>query len=86
MITNRVITPKPGQIVEKSEWGGGTCYVEIETVHEEIKNGRPGFVGHIVRQVAMQSGRDPIRWKRSGSQFDGKWGYNDQIVRIVRDV
>lgn len=76
-----IIIPAVGDIVEKSEWGGGTCLVKVEAVHSEIKNGRPGFVGTIVRQIAMQSGRDPIRYR---STKVGKWGYLDQIVRVVK--
>lgn len=58
-----------GQVIWYDDFGGNRRRVRIESLHEDIKNGRSGFDGKWLNG-AFEGG------------FDGVWGYCSQIVTV----
>ncbi len=56
-----------GSTITYKAFGGVVRNVVVENKERDIKNGRPGFDGH-------------MEYKKSA----GVWGYDDQIVHVVR--
>jgi len=65
---------REGSIIVYSPFGGGKRRVLVDEKDSDIKNGRPGFAGH---QVDADG-------NRIGGEDEGCWGYDDQIVRVVK--
>jgi len=59
-----------GDVIDYSPFDGGSRRVVVTAREADIKNGRPGFDGNEV----------------GGSTHEGWWGYDDQILRVVRRV
>lgn len=66
----------PGDTIEV-DMGTYTRTVRVEERHPDIKNDRPGFEGTMVRE----GGR-----RVSTSEHADVWGYDSQVLRIVRGV
>ena len=64
---------REGSIIVYSPFGGGKRRVLVDEKESNIKNGRPGFSGALV-------GAD----NKPNADGDGVWGYDDQIIRVVR--
>jgi len=63
--------PHVGDILEYAAFGGEVRRIRVEAVEDDIKNGRPGFDGRLVR---------PTRGMYAGETV---WGYDDQITTII---
>lgn len=66
---------KIGDIISYNAFGGLKRTVLVEDREDEIKNGRPGFSGKLVG-----SDHKPLP-EKDGM---GVWGYDSQIVRVIR--
>lgn len=75
----RVIpTPyKVGDVIEQEVFGGQRRFVLVGERHGCIKNGMPGFDGRQCDRHGSEIGRDdPIG--------NGVWGYDYQVIRVVK--
>lgn len=63
---------KVGDVIAQQAFGGGVRYVLVEMKEEDVKNGRPGFVG-----ILVDSDGTPIK-----AEY-GVWGYDSQIVKVL---
>lgn len=61
---------KVGDVVEYRPFGGGIRRVEVTNKDADVKNGLPGFDGELV--------------DAGDQEWRGVWGYDDQIIRVVR--
>lgn len=61
-----------GDVIEYGMFGGGSRIVKVTAREANIKNGRAGFDGDLVRETGG-SGLTP---------GNGVWGYDDQIIRV----
>jgi hypothetical protein len=59
-----------GDTIEYATPGGERRVVRVDLKSDDIKNGRPGFDGTIIRAGNTATGQTV-------------WGYDDQIVRVV---
>jgi hypothetical protein len=66
---------KQGDIIRYNAFGGCGRTVLVEEKDDDIKNGRPGFHG-----VMVDSNLKPLP-EKDGM---GVWGYDSQIVRVVK--
>ena len=66
---------KIGDIIRYNAFGGCGRTVLVNDKDDDIKNGRPGFSGQLV-----DSDLNPIL-REDGS---GVWGYDAQIISVVR--
>jgi len=63
---------KLGDIIEYISMGGERRIVKIVNTEKNIKKGYPGFDGDEV---------DPKTFKPTGETY---WGYDDQILKVVK--
>lgn len=69
---------KEGSIIH-AKIGGGSYHVRVESVEENVKNGYPGWSGKVEKIIST--------FPNDGTKVgEGKWGYNDQIVKVVKDA
>ena len=65
------VRPRLGDVIEYRPLGGGpTRRVVVDEVEDDIKNGYPGFGGHLVTEDFTEP-------------TASVWGYDDQIVRFL---
>ena len=62
-----------GSILHVRDFGGNEYHVEVINKESDIKNGRSGWDGKVIKT---------IRGSEWPSEF-GKWGYDDQIIAIL---
>lgn len=65
---------KVGSIIVYNAFGGLRRRVKVEEKERDIKNGRPGFSG-----IEVDADGKPL-----GDVDHGVWGYDDQIIRVVK--
>lgn len=65
-----------GSIVQYKDFMDGIRTVKVTEVHDDIKNGKPGFVG-----VCLDNERLPIRHD-DGEPFM-VWGYKNQVFAEI---
>lgn len=69
---NRKKIYKVGSVIVYSPFGGGRRTVRVDEKDSDIKNGRPGFGG-----VLLKDG-EPVE------DGGGVWGYDSQIITVLR--
>ena len=65
-----------GDIVAQKTTLGGIRYVRVTEKILNIKNGLPGFDGDLV----LRDGT-PVE-----TEFDGVWGYDNQITEVIKGI
>lgn len=63
---------KIGDVIAYSPFGGGTRYVKVDEKSDDIKNGRPGFGGSLVKWDGTDS-----------DEITSVWGYDSQITSVI---
>ena len=64
-----------GSIIEYSTFSGSMRRILVTGMFDDVKNGRPGFDGELVKS--------PGRGFANRGVFKKVWGYDSQVTRVV---